>query len=642
MINFTNSSDGPGEYDDGTNKFVSFTGTSAEKLTNTTFKGLNSSTEFTKIIVYTTTSSTSMALEDAMLLAMKVSGLMETYTLKQTVMIADTWRCRRHREALKVQVTRFDSNSSGLKNILDTRINSTFYEYTSFNNNKLRAPGDNAGMVVSGRASDNSYSHKGNIGEVIFFDRKLNFDETLLIEKYLMRKYGITNGCSAPANSTRYDFTSCDTTNGNLSVAECTLSCKDGYSQLGALKPTAVCSANGGTFSASGCYTDAEMATPTRLSSCRYASSEGLYRVNFIDEDGNSNTDQVVYCDYDSSSEEGSLNLIKTMGITASSDFAKSFFVTNNNSSIEVSQAVNTEGKLGILVKNLGENLGSTTLTEGFHITQAPARYSTVNLEFAMKGANRTNLCTSSYWLPLNGHGVGGNTNSYLSSCLTGKTCVQGRPKSGSDVSIRASYEDTDFEEDEVLTFSGGGKASSETSTECAADSLIPGNAPATFITTLNIVDKASKLCKIENVAGYDFTCSGSPSDGRYREEACSLECANGYSTSLEVPLGFDCEQTGNNFKLYGCFDGSGTTDVELAEHIIRTKNVLHFDASVGVNLDGNDETLSWESKPDKDGNVHTVRTTANGQPLQLIMAQLSYLGLVDIIVNLLKVHSEA
>ena len=46
------------------------------------------------------------------------------------------------------------------------------------------------------------------------------------------------------------------------------------------------------------------------------------------------------------------------------------------------------------------------------------------------------------------------------------------------------------------------------------------------------------------------------------------------------------------------------------------TDNVGHWDSYYGIDIDSNDNVLSWTSRPDKNGNNHKLMTTGSGPKL--------------------------
>ena len=77
-----------------------------------------------------------------------------------------------------------------------------------------------------------SYVWRGDIAEVIIFDRVLTYEEIVDLETYLKKKWGIVEGCSLPTSTAGYNVTGCNTTadpEGLLTESECSVSCAAGY-----------------------------------------------------------------------------------------------------------------------------------------------------------------------------------------------------------------------------------------------------------------------------------------------------------------------------------------------------------------------------------------------------------------------------
>ena len=278
-------------------------------------------------------------------------------------------------------------------------------------------------------------------------------------------------------------MTACNTSKEQLSSSECSLSCKAGFSQIGKQTPWADCSTDGGSFSFSGCFSPDEINTTNKISSCRYAPSSGIYLIDSVKESGELLSNVKVYCDVVDG--EGEIDLVKTLGISGSENFVKGFFVSNNTSDIEVSQEINNDGTVGILVQNLGNNSSSVSLTEGFHITQSNHRYTSVNLAYNMHGSKSSNSCDSSGLAPLSGPGTPGTYGAYYSPCLSGKTCLQDKPRTKDEAPVNATYLNSNLGETDILSFSGSGRAGTSGDVVCVQDPVIPSSSPSTFITQI-------------------------------------------------------------------------------------------------------------------------------------------------------------
>ena len=92
------------------------------------------------------------------------------------------------------------------------RINSTdktIEEYRS--SGELVSPGAGLGASIGGSLSSDSHTWRGDIAEVIIFDRVLTYEEIVELETYLKRKWGIIEGCKLPADTTGYNVSQCNT-----------------------------------------------------------------------------------------------------------------------------------------------------------------------------------------------------------------------------------------------------------------------------------------------------------------------------------------------------------------------------------------------------------------------------------------------
>jgi len=609
------------------NIFLEFTGNYNQKLSSTTFKALANKESFSKLLVYQPQKTT-----NDILMYDNASGFEgyfggSFFYSHSSKTFNDYARLTGTSDLIgktQVQSTILDNTKLDYYSRFKTKFNNSNIEYNYFPTGQMRSPGSEIGMSVGGY-TNNSFAFDGLIGEIVLFDRALSYKENKFLTTYLTKKYKLINACSAPLSSSRYNLSNCASSKENLTEGECKVSCKAGYNQLGNHSPWVTCPSDGAEFLLSGCFTSGEINTVQKVSSCRYAPSSGIYLIDSIKENGQLLSNVKVYCEVNDT--EGSINLVKTLGISGSEGFVRGLFTSNNSSSIEVSLEKNIDGVPGILVKNLGENVSSVTLTEGFHLTQSNNRFTSIDLSYHMQGSKNNNNCSTTGNASLSGPGFNGPSNTYQSSCLLGKTCTQGRPRGRGEAPINANYNNNNLGENEILTFSGSGRAGTSGDVVCDINPKIPSIKPSTFITKLNVVNAKEKLCTIpSSVNEYTLNCGAASVDGHYAASSCSLSCAAGYITDAQVPIDFVCEQGGRAFNLYGCFDSDGPTNDDLAKHIIRTKNILHYDADLGVTLDSSSKAVSWESRVNKNGESITINTAING-PLQMVENNNTYLS---------------
>lgn len=65
--------------------------------------------------------------------------------------------------------------------------------------------------------------------------------------------------------------------------------------------------------------------------------------------------------------------------------------------------------------------------------------HSSVRLSYRMQGDEGGSRCSSANWVPLSGPGYNGGLSSYLVSCLSGFSCIQGTPQNSRDAPISVS-----------------------------------------------------------------------------------------------------------------------------------------------------------------------------------------------------------
>ena len=138
------------------------------------------------------------------------------------------------------------------------RINSTDKTIEEYKNSgELVSPGAGLGASIGGSLSSDSHTWRGDIAEVIIFDRVLTYEEIVELETYLKRKWGIIEGCRLPVDTTGYDVSGCNTigeAEGLLVESACSVSCGAGYKADNFEEVTATCVTPGSEFMLHGCY----------------------------------------------------------------------------------------------------------------------------------------------------------------------------------------------------------------------------------------------------------------------------------------------------------------------------------------------------------------------------------------------------
>ncbi|MBN2798834.1 MAG: hypothetical protein JXX28_06760 [Deltaproteobacteria bacterium] len=210
--------------------------------------------------------------------------------------------------------------------------------------------------------------------------------------------------------------------------------------------------------------------------------ASGVYR---LDPDGDGLTDVTVWCDMDTEGG-GWIDLVATANLPdADLDALRdAFFVSNNEWSLTLGAAPETSsGRPGLYLIN---NIVGYRHTEGFHLwTEVP--YHAARLEYRMQGNDEGYRCTHSNWVPLNGPGYEGGSDTYQSPVPEGWTSIQGHTTMSMDTPIHVSWQSDALDYASVLlTWSGSGTSIGVVA-NCSRDPEIPTVRPATFFTTLRI-----------------------------------------------------------------------------------------------------------------------------------------------------------
>ena len=109
-------------------------------------------------------------------------------------------------------------------------------------------------------------------------------------------------------------------------------------------------------------------------------------------------------------------------------------------------------------------------------------------------------------------------------------------------------------------------------------------------------------------VSGCDV--SGHAYDDALTEGECSVSCAVGYDFSRTHLPKATCSAAGEKFVLSGCYPT--TDDTTAVPSFVTNDNVGHWDTYYGLDIDSNNNVLSWTSRPDKDGNNHKLMRTSS------------------------------
>ena len=126
------------------------------------------------------------------------------------------------------------------------------------------------------------------------------------------------------------------------------------------------------------------------ISSCEEANQSGVYNIDLVGNDGVLVNAVKVFCDVDSVSNEKTIDVVKTFSLDGIdiNIYKDYFFKSNNTGSLSVSSLKNASDIQGILIVNESDNLNDS-YSNGFHIHQDQVKFSSVNLNYRMKGSSR-------------------------------------------------------------------------------------------------------------------------------------------------------------------------------------------------------------------------------------------------------------
>ena len=458
---------------------------------------------------------------------------------------------------------------------------------------------DENGVGLGFGSTANEAGNSFEVGELYIYDRPLTNSEIASIEEKLMIRYRIIPTCELPADTTGYNVSSCDSSGGLIKNNACSVTCATGYTGVA----LSACEKNSTDFSFSGCsvienhggaslsscqdiltsnqpagyyLVDADGAggndpvveyCQLNISSCEEAFQSGEYNVDLVGNDGVIVNAVKVFCDVDDVTNEKMIDVVKTLALDGVdiNIYKDYFFKSNNTGTLSVSSVENSSSILGIMIVNESENLNDS-YSNGFHIHQDQVKFTSIDLNYRMKGSSNSDICSSDSWASLNGPGYsGGYSDNYMSSCPVGKNCIQGTPTLNQDSSINATYSNSNLVTDDVLTFSGFGLTTDYGFSvfACMEDSEIPGNNPGTFITEFKIGNSQWIECNRPTApSGYTLNCPGD--DATLFADQCSVACDTGYISVGEGPQ-LTCPVAGGDFSFSGCVQAQRISDCSKA-----------------------------------------------------------------------------
>ena len=147
---------------------------------------------------------------------------------------------------------RLDSSASTNSTKVKVQLNKEVKTINSFTGTQSTTS-TGTGFRVS--HSSSSATWKGDVAEVLLFNRRLKDAEVEVINEHLMIKYGLAKTCKKPASIPNgYQYTSCNTSSGDIAASQCEVSCANGFTPSRTYTPYVTCSDFGEDFDFHGCY----------------------------------------------------------------------------------------------------------------------------------------------------------------------------------------------------------------------------------------------------------------------------------------------------------------------------------------------------------------------------------------------------
>ena len=159
-----------------------------------------------------------------------------------------------------ISTSRFDYSETNNKDRLELRFNKTVIpQDTIYYYSNLGKPGTGSNIhlnIGSYKNGYGNYNFKGEVFEVMYFDRKLKDVEINYLETQLLAKYGLKTLCYEPdAVPAGHILEDCGTSGNNPKLEkECKVKCdtENGFAHEGEISVS--CPASGGKFIISGCH----------------------------------------------------------------------------------------------------------------------------------------------------------------------------------------------------------------------------------------------------------------------------------------------------------------------------------------------------------------------------------------------------
>jgi len=207
------------------------------------------------------------------------------------------------------------------------------------------------------------------------------------------------------------------------------------------------------------------------------------YRIN-----AKNGRDYEVYCDMDYFDGKGWIDIIKTL--KKNPENYNLFFEKDSIKKVEILK--NKNGKEGLLIEYSYQSNHMTPLYLNINKT---FNNNKIRMNWKMQGSESGDKCTNSNsWVPMNGPGFEGGTNSYQVPCKSGYSCIQGTTENYRDKPIEAKYFNKNLKNNQILAWSGSNITNSSISKDCTRDLNIPSGKSALWFEDLYISNEEGPI----------------------------------------------------------------------------------------------------------------------------------------------------
>jgi hypothetical protein len=593
-------------------------------LYNDSFDGLVNTNAFTRILVtkIDSPSTQSVPYFDG---ATGMDGYMKssmyyTYASNTTTDHASVSNFASDTNANKtmISISTFDSTETTNVDKLKLRINARDYSFDYFGSNSLTSPGSGTGIGFGSNKLE-QYPYQGNISEVILFDRALSSNEIDTLESHLLVKYGHVKTCNHPSVTTGYDMSNCDDSLESISESECSISCSSPWYSISGITVKATCSSPQGNFSLEGCYGPNNPPTNAEIADAIIASNNVLHMDASFGHD-KQNGENITSWDSRPNKDGETHTMTSSTGPTVDDNSSVTPFLNFTGSVNEKLTNVDFVGTNGveeftrifvykqtkvndsILYYSLADGLDGYFHYNNFYLrTTSNGSYGKHTKAATYRDTKQVQVTTFDF--------AQATDTDRLKVSFNGTDIPLAKHTSGDYLGPKDNapgFGIGDFKYTGTNPFGG------ELYEVIIFDKKLPDDQIEFLTTQLQKKHGIIKVCELPAVTtGYDVSSCDTSSEMLSQDE-CNITCDSSSSTHSLVPVKATCSSPQGEFTLRGCYGPNNPlTNAEIADAIIASNNVLHMDASFGHDKQNGENITSWDSRPNKDGETHTMTSSA-------------------------------